>query len=122
MKFKLDENLGNKALEVLQIAGLEAKTIPQEELYGIEDKKLIEVCQKEGRCLITLDLEFGNPLIYNPSHYNGIVVLRLPPRPSHHDLLELIKTFTNALGNNDINGKLWIVQRGRIREYQPDPQ
>ena len=25
-----------------------------------------------------------------------------------------------ALNQRDISGKLWVVQRGRIREYQPE--
>jgi hypothetical protein len=70
--------------------------------------------------LITLDLEFGNPFIYNPADYSGIIVLRLPPKPSLQDLFEIVHTLANALAQRDISGKLWIAQKGRIREYQPE--
>jgi hypothetical protein len=48
-------------------------------------------------------------------------VLRLPARPSHDDLLLACRTLIAALAQETITGKLWTVQRGRIREYRPDP-
>lgn len=48
-------------------------------------------------------------------------VLRLPPRPSHGDLLTLVQTLANALEHERIEGKLWIVEAGRIRIYQEQP-
>lgn len=120
MKFKLDENLGKQPVEILQKAGYDVTTVPEQKLSGATDKALIEICRTEGRCLITLDLEFGNPLLFKPLDYPGIVVLRLPSKPSPDDLLDIIHTFIAALGPKDISGKLWVVQRGRAREYQPE--
>ena len=90
MKFKLDENLGKRAAEILRAACYDTATVPDQELCGAADKMLIEICRAEGRCLITLDLEFGNPLVFNPADYPGIVVLRLPSNPSPQDLLDWI--------------------------------
>lgn len=80
MKFKLDENIGNRGLDLLQKAGFDVSTVK--------------------RALITLDLDFGNPLLFNPKKYFGIIVLRLPKKPSLEDLLDLIQLL--------------------VREYQPD--
>ncbi|MGQ9556196.1 MAG: DUF5615 family PIN-like protein, partial [Anaerolineae bacterium] len=82
MRLKLDENLGKKAAEPLQQAGHDVATVSSQRLSGVEDRTLIETCRREARCLVTLDLEFGNPLLFKPSDYPGIVVLRLPPKPS----------------------------------------
>jgi predicted nuclease of predicted toxin-antitoxin system len=120
VKFKLDENLGRQVAKTLQMSGYDITSVPDQRMAGAADKVLIEVCRKEGRCLITLDLEFGNPLMFNPSDYPGIVVMRLPSKPSHQDLLDVVRTFTVALGQKDISGKLWVIQRGRVREYQPE--
>jgi hypothetical protein len=52
--------------------------------------------------------------------YPGIAFLRSPQRPSHSDLLDTIRTLIGGLSQECINGSLWIVQRGRIRAYQPE--
>lgn len=123
MRLKLDENLGKKAAETLQQAGHDVATVPGQKLFGVEDRALIETCRREARCLATLDLEFGNPLLFKPSNYLGIVILRLPPKPSPQDLLDTVQTLIGGLAQGvDIAGKLWIVQRGRVREYQPEEE
>lgn len=43
-----------------------------------EEAALIELCRQEGRAIVTLDLDFANPLRFKPSHFSGIAVLRLP--------------------------------------------
>jgi Domain of unknown function (DUF5615) len=69
--------------------------------------------------LITLDLDFSNPLRFRPADYPGIAVLRLPPRPSPANLSDAMRTLLAGLAQREITGKLWVVQRERIREYQP---
>jgi predicted nuclease of predicted toxin-antitoxin system len=121
MKVKLDENLGHQAEELLRKNGHDVQTVASQELWGSEDTPLIQTCRSEGRCLVTLDLEFANPLVFRPSEYEGIAVLRLPRKPSPDDLLDVIKTLAGALTREEIKGKLWTVQSGRVRVYQePD--
>ena len=84
------------------------------------DAALIEACRREGRVLVTLDLDFANPLDYCPSDYSGIAVLRLPNNTSSEDLLQTIQTLAAGLKQNSISGKLWIVERERIRIYQEE--
>lgn len=118
MKLKLDENIGQRGRELLAVAGHDVTTITEQNLTSAPDPELIQVCQQEQRCLVTLDLDFSNPLRYQPSQYSGIAVLRLPKQPSHADLLDAIATLAAALEGSDITGKLWTVQRGKIRIYQ----
>lgn len=120
MKFKLDENLGRAASQMLHEAGHDVATVSEQDLCSADDVSLIAVCQRELRCLVTLDLEFGNPLLYNPAEHAGIAVLRLPSRPSWKDLVEAVQTLTLGLERESIAGKLWIVQRGKVREYRPE--
>ncbi len=121
MKLKLDENLGLRGKAILLAAGHDVCTVVEQSLAGYEDRALIERCHTEGRGLVTLDLDFANPLVFQPSQYPGIAVLRLPPRPSHADLLALVQTLANALEHDPIVGKLWIVEPARIRIYQEQP-
>jgi predicted nuclease of predicted toxin-antitoxin system len=118
MKLKLDENIGQRGKALLIEAGHDAVTVLEQNLSGASDPEVIAVCQSEQRCLATLDLDFSNPLRFQPSQYSGIAVLRLPSPPAHQDLLDAILTFIGALKTDDITGKLWIIQRGTIRIYQ----
>jgi predicted nuclease of predicted toxin-antitoxin system len=87
-------------------------------LGGATDEELIETCRRERRGLVSLDLDFANPLRFQPSQYAGIAVLRLPSKPSATDLTNLIRTLARALAGDSIVGKLWIVESGRVRVYQ----
>jgi len=120
MKLKLDENLSKAAAEIFRQAGHNTESVFSQGMAGSPDKKVISVCQSEKRCLVTLDLDFANPLIFPPNQYYGIAVFRFPPRPSFGDLHILCRTLLVALGEKDIQGKLWIVQKNRIREYQTE--
>ncbi len=119
MNLKLDENLGARGMELFRQAGHDVSTVSEQKLCRASDKDLIAVCRSELRCMVTLDLEFGNPLLFKPGEYPGIAVLRMPSRPTPESLLDTIKTLIKGLARNDIRGKLWIIQRGRIREYNP---
>lgn len=91
-------------------------------MTGASDKALIEVCSREARCLITLDLDFANPLVFKPSDYAGIAVLRASMQVSAAGLDDLIRTLIGALTLSTIVGGLWIVEPGRVREYQPSSE
>jgi len=122
MRLKLDENLDRTAVAIFEAGGHDAQTVRGQGMAGASDRELISACQSEGRCLITLDLDFGNPLLFDPMEYPGIAVIRLPARPSREDILDACHTLVCAFEGANIAGKLWIVQRGRIREYQGGDQ
>ena len=120
MRLKLDENLGALVAELLREGGHDTATVPDQQMCSVGDVELITACRSERRCLVTLDLDFANPLVFPPSRYPGIAVLRLPPKPTPDDVIESARTFIVALSNYEIEGKLGVVQRGRIREYRPE--
>ena len=119
MKFKLDENLGASAVQLFREFGHDALTVRDQRLAGISDPQLLNVCRDEQRALVTLDVDFANPLIFNPQQHHGIAVLRLPPRVQMPHMLTAVRTLLLALQNQSLDHKLWIVELGRIREYQP---
>ena len=118
MRLKLNENIGRRGADLWRRAGHGVTTVTDHGLNAASDQKLIEVCRQEGRCLVTLDLSFANPLRFNPADYAGIAVLRLSRRLTPDDLYEGLRTLIGGLSQADFTGKLWIIQKGRIRTHQ----
>ena len=83
------------------------------------DNILIQASREESRALVTLDKEFGKPLIFPPAQYAGIVVLRLPASASPDHLIDCVRVLIAELERAPLRGKLWIIHRGRLRAYQP---
>ena len=119
MKLKLDENFDARLAPLLTAEGFDTDTVPTEGLSSSPDETIYDTCKAVGRTLITLDLDFSNPIRFPPADTEGIVVVR-PPR----GILPLIRaTLWGALPElktGSIKGKLWIVEMGRIRVYDPD--
>ena len=82
------------------------------------DQNLYEVCCKEHRCLVTLDLDFADVTRFPPSSASGIVVIRIPRNPSFALLEQLVRQFLQVLTQMPVEKKLWIVEVGRIRVHQ----
>ena len=76
MKFKLDENFGARTRSVFEQSGHDVQTVRQETLSGTDDQNLYAVCCAEGRCLVTLDLDFADVTRFPPHEASGIVVIR----------------------------------------------
>jgi predicted nuclease of predicted toxin-antitoxin system len=120
VKIKLDENFGSRCADLLRRYDHPVATVPDQAMQGFADRTLIETCRSEQRCLVTLDLDFANPLLFRPSHHSGIAVVRTPSPCKYDDLVAAIDLFARHLRSNTISGKLWIIERHRVREYQEE--
>lgn len=119
MKFKLDENVDLRILSRFRSAGYDVATVPEQNLISAPDTELIEICRQEGRCLVTADRDFTNRGRYNPMHYSGIAVIRLPAQMQLADWYAAIDTLLQGLEVSSITGKLWVIRNNSIQEYQP---
>ena len=57
MRFKIDENLHDDVAEALRMSGHDAQTVTNEGLRGNPDIHIAEAARREGRAMVTLDLD-----------------------------------------------------------------
>ena len=120
MRFKLDENLAADLSPPIAAAGYDVATVSGEGLSGCEDQSLYQACRAEDRILVTLDMDFANPMRFLPETAAGTIVLR-PPRPLLTVLRGMVAGVLARLKTESIAGKLWIVEPENIRIYEPSP-
>ena len=118
MRIKLDENLGAMGAVILKAAGFDVATVADQNLLSTPDADLARICATEGRCLVTLDRDFSDPLRYPPRQYAGIIVIRLPGRFRLPLVERALALVVEASKQTDVRGRLWIAEVDRIREYQ----
>jgi predicted nuclease of predicted toxin-antitoxin system len=114
----LNKAVDPRAKEILGQEGHEVLTVQEQGLSGASDAQVATTAQREGYCLVTLDLDFANPLAFPPHLYAGIIVLR-HPKPTTKRLLQLVEQLTQVLRTENPKGRLWIIEPGRLRIYEP---
>lgn len=98
------------------------ETVAGENLSAATDRDLLSACKRERRCLVTLDLDFANPLLFPPDEYFGIAVIWVRTRMNFKVLRKSLQTLLRAVRKTPVMGRLWIVEDDKIREYMPDAQ
>lgn len=114
MQFKVDENLPLEIAEKLHASGQDVLTIVEQGMSGASDLNVANVCKKEKRVIVTLDLDFADIRAYPPDQFYGIIVLRVKSQDKHH----IIDTFNQVialLGKEPLVNHLWIVEENQIR-------
>jgi predicted nuclease of predicted toxin-antitoxin system len=95
-------------------AGHEAHSVVAQSLGGQSDERVIDVCSREQRALVTLDMDFANIQTYPPARYAGIAVLRIADQ-AHDQVERAIRLLLAVLLHEPLSGTLWIVEPDRVR-------
>ena len=114
MRFKVDENLHDDVAAALRAEGHDAQTVFGEGLRGHRDQEIAEVCCREQRTIVTLDLDFADIRHYPPEDFPGLIVLRVVNQGRPHVLWVLSQVF-ELLENQPLAGHLWIVSESGVR-------
>lgn len=114
MLFKIDENLPVEIADMLVESGHDAKTVNEQRMQGAKDPALSEVCKKEQRALITLDMDFADIKAYPPDESFGIIVLRVRSHSKKH-VMEVFSGVIAFMQGEPVNRRLWVVEESRIR-------
>jgi hypothetical protein len=118
VRLKLDENLDVRLVSLVSARGHDVDTVRGEGLAGKPDEAIYEACRQDHRALVTLDLDFSNPLRFPPGPADGLIVLR-PIRPVLPLIRSILLDILQQFGVRPLKGTLWIVEPGRIRVYEP---
>ena len=116
MLFLVDEDLPGSTNSMLRRHGHKAIDVRDIGLRGASDAEIAVYTQERGLCLLTGDMGFADIRNYSPGQYPGIVVLRLPAKATSSIILTILKSLllqTEIV--NQLNGKLAIVELGRVR-------
>lgn len=114
MRFKIDEHLPLEIKDLLRQHQHDAVTVAEEGMAGSIDPDVAQVCQKEARALLTLDLDFSDIRAYPPEEYHGIVVFR-PAIQSITTLLRLTTRLLTLLEQEPLEGHLWVAEDHQVR-------
>jgi len=77
MKIKLDENLPARLVSLLAVLGHDVDTVPQQGLRASLDPPVWDAAQRNGRFLITQDLDFSDVRRFAPGTHHGLLLVRL---------------------------------------------
>lgn len=118
MKIKLDENLPNVLAFLLTNLGHNVETVPEENLAGAQDADIWEAAQREGRFLITQDLDFSDIRRFIPGTHSGILLVRLQ-NPTWWALAERLESVFQGENVNSWERCLVVVTERKVRVREP---
>ena len=117
-RIKLDENLSQPHAEFLQQQGYDADRVTDEGLSGEDDEVIWrEVC-REGRFLITMDLDFADVRQFPPGTHPGILLLR-PRRNGIEPAMTILARVLREQPLGDLADCLVIADDFRTRIRRP---
>jgi predicted nuclease of predicted toxin-antitoxin system len=111
MKVLADENIPLSAVKFLRAGGHDVATLLDIGKTGIPDSEVVEIAEKDGRIILTLDIDFGHIYYFAKKGKVNVIVLR-PSVPIPENVMKLLENFLKS--GVDPRG-LVIVSEKKIR-------
>lgn len=118
MKIKLDENLPLRLGARLGSLGHSIQTVREEGMEGQLDATVWEVAQREGRFLITQDMDFSDARRFAPGSHCGILLVRLR-NPKRRALIRRVEDLFRYEDVSQWEGCLVSATESKIRVRRP---
>jgi predicted nuclease of predicted toxin-antitoxin system len=115
MKIKLDENLPTRLGALLESLGHLVDTVADEGLTGRPDADVWIAAQKEGRFLITQDLDFSDTRQFQPGTHSGLLLVRLREPGANALLQHVASSLDGACGIRAFEAPMSRIPRCYIR-------
>ena len=119
MKLKLDENLSRHLKPVLTGLGHDVLTAADEDFLSRPDVEVAAGAAREGRILLSLDIEFADLRKHPPGSHPGIVLFR-PASLGPLSVNRFIERFAHSTDLSALSGCVAAVEPQRIRIRRPE--
>ena len=119
MKLKLDENLSRNLKPILMNLGHDVVTAADENLLSKPDTEVAREASREGRMLLTLDVEFADLRKYTPGTHPGIILFR-PSSMGPSSVNSFITDFVQSADLKQLVSCVAIVEPKRVRVRFPE--
>jgi len=113
-KFLADENIFPAIVRFLREKGFDVKDLREAGLLGAKDEEIALFALREKRVLVTFDKHFANVLLYPPSKYHGIIVIRIHP-PLLTDIMDALDRFLQSFNPANLDRVLVVLERRGFR-------
>jgi len=118
VRIKLDENLPVRLVDVLSELGHDVDSVPMEGLSGKPDEAVWEAARREGRFLVTQDLDFSDLRRFSPGSHDGVLIVRLR-QPGRSALIDRIGSFFQNEKVSDLAGCFVVLTERKVRIRRP---
>jgi predicted nuclease of predicted toxin-antitoxin system len=115
VKFKLDENVPWILKKLIESVGNhQVDSVFHENLMGIDDIKLVSLCKKEERILITQDSDFTNIHIFPDDCHCGIILIKNKTQ-GKKAIQKLFSDFLKSFNLDTVKNNLIIIESNQYK-------
>ncbi|MCR4314157.1 MAG: DUF5615 family PIN-like protein [Candidatus Uhrbacteria bacterium] len=115
MKLLVDENVDIRIVKILREKGFDVLSI-YETSPSITDNEVLEIATREGRLVVTGDLDFSHVLSLPTRDHHGICLLRTKISDYHTRALHLLVAL-DQLKDTPLKGRIVVVRENQLRIY-----
>ena len=117
MKFLTDENIAISVVNFLRAKGFDVKDIKEEKLFGLADRKILELAINEERVVLTHDKDFVKIARNIVKKNSGIILIRCKNQNPDNVKTILIRVLESEV-ERKIRGNLVIISDEQTTVYR----
>ena len=114
MRFLADMGVASRIVDWLRAAGHDATHLRDEGLHRLPDPDILDKAAKEGRIVLTFDLDFGEILALSGSRIISVIIFRLHNTRTPH-VIERLFSVLDQTAEALQQGAIVVVEEGRFR-------